>query len=368
MNFALRNLRYDRLRLGLSITGVALALMLVVLLNGLLSGMYAQVSAYLNHSPGSLVVAQRGITNLLGATSLVPTDSAEAVAHLEGVERVAPILSQFVVIELHGRKQPLYLIGYEPNLGGGPWRLSEGRAPRADNEIVFDSVLAERHGVQIGDEVTVLGRPLQVTGLSAETTSWMTSYVFVRKSAAESLLRAPGATSFILVTPKPNISDEDLAEQLRAVPGIEVVTRDTMVQNDLRLLARFFSAPVRLMVGIAFLIGSLVVALVIYTATAERRREFGVLKAIGMRNRHLYGIVMIQAGVTTAAGAVVGLGLAVLASRVIEWLRPQFLVVLTPSALIWVLAAALVMATVAALMPALLVARLAPSEVFRRAA
>jgi putative ABC transport system permease protein len=196
----------------------------------------------------------------------------------------------------------------------------------------------------------------------------MTSFVFVSKGAAESLLRAPGATSFMLVTAETNVSDEELAARLREVPGIEVLTTRTMVNNDLKLLSRFFSAPLRLMVGIAFLIGALVVGLVIYTATVERHREYGVLKAIGIRNRHLYRIVVAQALLTAGIGAVVGLGLALLSGRVIETLRPQFLVAIEPDAVIWVLVGGLGMALLAALTPALLVARLAPSDVLRRAA
>ena len=35
------------------------------------------------------------------------------------------------------------------------------------------------------------------------------------------------------------------------------------------------------MIAIAFLVGTMVVGLVIYTATIERQREYGVLKAMG---------------------------------------------------------------------------------------
>ena len=58
MFLARRNLFQDTTRLALSISGVALAVMLILLLNGFLSGMYRQIAAYLEHTPGSVVVAQ----------------------------------------------------------------------------------------------------------------------------------------------------------------------------------------------------------------------------------------------------------------------------------------------------------------------
>jgi hypothetical protein len=45
--------------------GRTLAVMLILLLNGFLDGMYRQIAAYLEHTPGSVIVAQEDITNLL---------------------------------------------------------------------------------------------------------------------------------------------------------------------------------------------------------------------------------------------------------------------------------------------------------------
>ena len=202
MSLAGRNLFKDKTRLALSVGGVALAVMLILLLNGLLNGMYAQISAYLDHAPGSVVVAQDGVSNLLGATSLLPAGTASIVKG-QGASRVAPILSQFVILDLHDKKAPVYLVGYDGDLGGGPWRLAAGREPRRDREVVFDSVLAQRHGLALGDEVEIMDREYRLVGLSEGTTSWMTSFIFIRKTAAETLLGVPsGAASFLLVTPR----------------------------------------------------------------------------------------------------------------------------------------------------------------------
>jgi putative ABC transport system permease protein len=365
MWLARRNLVQDRTRLALSIAGVTLAVTLMLLLNGLLNGMYTQIGAYLDHSPGQVVVAQRGVRSLLGATSLVPPGTANQVQSLPEVARAIPVMSQFVMLDLDGRKQPAYLIGYDPALGGGPWRLSAGREPRVDSEVVLDRVLAARHAIALGDTLPVMGRDFSVVGLSDGTTSWMTSFFFLRKTAAESLLRAPGATSFLLVTPAPGVSATELRDRLNALPGVEAVRKSDMIANDITLLARFFSIPLRLMVTIAFLVGTLVVGLVIYTATVERRREYGVLKAIGARNRRLYGVVMMQALLAALAGAMLGLALTVGAAQAIMALRPQFLVTFTPLAVAQAIGATLVMAALAAFFPARLLARLAPADAFR---
>lgn len=364
MSVVWRNLLQSKTRLALSIGGVALAVLLILLLNGFLVGMNAQIAAYLKHTPGSLVVAQDGVSDLLGVSSQLPAGAASSVK-ARGAAQVVPILSQFVILDLHQKKQPAYLVGYDPQIGGGPWQMAVGREPRNDREVVFDSVLAQRHGMALGDSVEIMDRDFTVVGLSEGTNSWMTSFVFIRKTAAEILFHAPDATSFLLVTPRDSIGTEGLRERLSDLSGIQATTKRDMIANDLKLFGKVFSAPIQLMVVIAFLVGTLVVGLVIYTATVERQREYGVLKAIGARNRLLYRVVAIQALIAASAGSTLGVGLTFGAAQLIMALRPQFLIILEPGTVGLSLVAGLAMALLSALFPARVVAGLAPAEVFR---
>src|SRR6266508_5627506 len=224
---ARRNLLQDTMRLALSITGVALAVMLILLLQGFLDGMYRQIAAYLEHTPGTVVVAQEDVTNLLGATSLLPPGTA-AAARGRGAT-VVPMLSQFVILDLHDKKQPVYLVGYEPASGGGPWRLAAGRTPQTNYEVVFDRILAQRHAIRLGDTIEMMDRTFTVVGFSEETTSWMTSFIFIRKTAAESLWRIPGGTSFLLVTPPARMTAEALRNSLTNLPGADALLKRDMI-------------------------------------------------------------------------------------------------------------------------------------------
>lgn len=366
MFLAGRNLYQDKICLALSVSGVALAVMLILILNGFLAGMNRQITLYLNRSPGSIVVAQKGVVNLLGATSLLPPGVAARAKGILGVDRVIPILSQFVILDLHDKKQPAYLVGYDPRLGGGPWEIAAGRQPETDREVVLDRVLAARHGLKIGEQLEILGKDFTIIGLSNGTTSWMTSFFFIRKTAAEKLLQAPQATSFLLVSLQDGASPTDVRQKLDEIDGINALSKEEIAANDLKLFAKVFSMPLKLMVSIAFLVGTMVVGLVIYTATVERQREYGTLKAIGAANRVLYKVVTTQALVSALAGAVIGVLLAFGAGWWIMTVRPQFLIVLDPKDIGWAILAGLGMALVAALFPARVVAGLAPAEVFRK--
>lgn len=366
VGLARRNLTRDRTRLGLSVVGVALATMLVLLLSGFLDGMNEQIASYLDRAPGSIVVSQSGIKNLLVANSVLPDRTLERVRETSGVAAAAPLLSSFVILELHGEKRSAYLIGYDPASGGGPWRLAQGREVAASDEAVFDRALARRYGMTVGDTFDLMGTRFAIVGLSEGTTSWMTSFVFIRKSAAEVLFSAPGMTSFVLVTPSAGTTDVDLRTRLGGLPGVSALPKEEIAQNDVAIFSKAIGPPVRLMTAIAFLVGTLVVGLVLYSATVERQREYGVLKALGAPARMLYGITFTQAAIVTAAGAVLGLGLAIGEAQVVMALLPQFLVTFEPATVATGLAASALMAVLAVFVPARFIAGLAPADVFRR--
>lgn len=366
MSLARRNLFQDKTRLALSIGGVALAVTLILILKGFLAGMNRQITSYLDHSPGSIVVAEEDVVNLLGAVSLMPDGTDQKAETIRGVDKVIPILSQFIILDLHEKKQPAYMVGYDPRKGGGPWKLIAGREPNAKWEIVFDRVLADRHGLQLGDQVEVMGRDFTIVGLSDGTTSWMTSFFFVRKKDAEDLLLAPGATSFLLLTTEDGADLDRILRRLNSFNGVNAFTKKIMAANDLKLFAKVFSAPLKLMVAISFLVGSMIVGLIIYTATVERQREYGVIKAIGAQNRFLYQIVLTQALFASIAGSSLGILLANGAAQWIMAARPQFLIVFDLVDSGQALLAGLGMALIASIFPTRVIASLAPAEVFRK--
>ena len=291
MLLARRNLFRDRTRFLLSVLGVAVSIGLILLLAGYRAGVYRQASAYLDNTPGSVVVAERGIRDFLGTSSVLPPGAEAAVGRRRASARVIPVVSQFVIFERHGRKDGFFLIGYDPAAGGGPWKLVEGREPAADDELVIDRTTApDSTTSRSATRSTCWTATLTVVGLSDETTFWAGSIAFARITTLESLLRAPGLRSFLLVTPAAGVSPEALRDRL-GIPGTEVLLKAEVIANDRKLMARVYDAPIGLMVAIAFVVGVLVVGLVIYTATIERRREYGAVKAIGARNRMLYRVV-----------------------------------------------------------------------------
>ncbi len=364
---ALQNLLQDTMRLVLSVIGIALALMLILFLLGLRAGVFRSAIIYLDHAPGSIVVMPQGVRSTgAGSTQFLSPQTVDAISSTLGVAHVTPILLMMDIPQLHGKKEVIKLVGYDPALGGGPWSLAQGREPAADDEVVLDRVLADRHGFKLGDTFDAGGQSLKVVGLSNGTSSWIWSYVFARKALVESLALAPGTAGIVLVTPAEETTSDELITRLRLLPGTNVLTKKQVMANDQQLVAGIVDQIIIVMVAAAFIVGALVVGMVIYAATTERRGEYGIVKALGAQNGVLYRVVVSQALATASLGALLGIGLAFGVGRLVMTVAPEFLVSIQPSAILLTLAAGFVMALLGALFPARGVAAMAPAEVLQR--
>lgn len=368
MRLGVQNLLQDKLRFALSVAGIALAVMLILFLLGLRSGIREGWRAYLNNAPGSVAVLPAGVTSTLaGSGQFLPAGTADAVAGTPGVARVTPVLQTMANGEFHGKKEIIFFMGYDPALGGGPWDITAGRAPAADDEVVLDRVFADRHDFAVGDAFDLGGRTLKVVGLSKGTSSLTGSYVFGRLSLVESYALAPGAASLVLVTPAPGTTAAELVAALRQrLPGANVLLKRQVIANDVQLVGPSIDQIFYLMIGAAFVVGALVVGMVLYTATLERRAEYGILKAIGARGGVLYRVVVAQAVVAAGLGVALGVALAYAMGWLVVNLKPSLLVSIAPAAIAVTLGAGVVMALFGALVPARSVVRLAPADVFRR--
>jgi putative ABC transport system permease protein len=187
---ARRTILADRRRLAIAVAGIGVALGLIFLLEGLWQGFQEQISAYEDKAGADLFVGQAGTHNFLGDTSTIPAATLDQVRATPGVAQADGITARFTILDLHQAKQFAFLIAAPRGGIGGPWQLAAGRQVSADDEVVIDHTLADQHSIGLGDRIELLGASLRVVGLSAETRSWMSSFVFVSPATAATLLQS----------------------------------------------------------------------------------------------------------------------------------------------------------------------------------
>lgn len=342
--------------------GIGLALMLMLLLAGLWTGVQDRVTIYDEHLGADLVVVPAGTRSLFADPGVLPAPTVADVAAVDGVDAAAPLRTTYQIVELPDGKAAVAVVASDPTSPmGGPWALEAGRAPRTVEEVTVDALFADQHGFELGDRLPVLGHRMRIVGLSEDTAMFMTPLLFTTTDAMNRMLRSPETTGAVLVSAE---TPARVADRLRA-DGYTVRTPDQLQAASLSLATKIYGSPVRLMVAVAFAAGTLIVALVAYTRVTEQQRDLGVLKALGATPGRLRRVAVTETVVLAALGAVTSVLMLLAGRELLAWWRPAFPVVLTPGTVAQTAAAAALMAMLAAWLPTRRLAKMDAASAFR---
>src|SRR5512145_2276250 len=92
IRLAFRNLFQSKVRLVISTGGVALALLLILSLDAIFTGVEQRITVYIDNSGADIFVAQEGVRNMHMASSSMPDSVRRKIKAVHGVEVVTPIL------------------------------------------------------------------------------------------------------------------------------------------------------------------------------------------------------------------------------------------------------------------------------------
>jgi putative ABC transport system permease protein len=191
-------------------------------------------------------------------------------------------------------------------------------APNADgywSAVVIhrsDSTGFERIGV--GDRLTVLagnGRTpvkLIIVGIAQEGFVFSDANVYAPRTAFGDA--KPSQSTIIADVPESKI--RDVRRALVAVPGTIVL--ETRLFNDLvnSIVNQFTSLPI-LVAALALVTGGIVIANSVALSTMERRREIGIMKAIGLQRERVLGMLILENGLMGIVGGLIGVGISFIA-------------------------------------------------------
>ncbi len=364
---AFRNLFQNKVRLVISVGGVALALLLILSLDAIFTGVEQRITMYIDHSGADIFVSQSGVRNMHMASSSLPESVRRKVIAVPGVAAVTPVLYLSNYVVMGDERNLTYIIGLPENAAfGGPWKVSSGRSRPGEGEAIIDRSIAVNSGVTLGDEVEILGEEFEVVGLSEETSSLVNSVAFISMDDFEDLRGSYDTFSFLLVQVNAGESPESVAARIQArVRDVTAQTREDFARQERQVVKDMSTDVITIMNLIGFLIGLAVMALTVYTATLARRAEYGVLKALGAHNGHLYRAVLAQAVLSVAFGFGIGLAITLVLSALIPGLGLSMVLEVSGASLLKVSGLSLVIAGMAAILPIRQIAGLDPAMVFR---
>ncbi|MEV4141115.1 FtsX-like permease family protein [Dactylosporangium sp. NPDC049742] len=197
----------------------------------------------------------------------------------------------------------------------GGLRLTAGTAPRGPSEVVVDRAL----GLSPGDRVTLL----TAAGPTSYTVSGTVDSPGFHVTDEVAAALAPGVDTIGLML-RPGADPTAVASAARAVTGTgaRVLTGDDRGALEPRDDARMRWIGMQVLTAVAALSGFVTVFVVASTfafAVAQRRREFGLLRAVGATPRQIRRTVQGEALAVGAAGSVVGMLAGTAAATPLGW-------------------------------------------------
>jgi putative ABC transport system permease protein len=358
---ARRNLLSEKARFAMSVAGVAFAVLLILIVVSLYRG-WSDVGRFYEQLPGDVWISQIGTSDPFHSTSFLPARDAARLAQVKGVRAITPVYARHIAFGKTGHELDVFAMALAPSSNV---RARARAFVPPSGSIDIDRMLATHSHVHVGDSLVVLGRPLLVASIHGGGNSIFQT-AFLNATDAKALFGIDDYVNFLLVDLAPGARASSVAGAMqRALPGTETHTSAQFATSFADRVNSGFLAVVGVLVGIGFVVGGAVIALTTYTATVERSREFGVLKAVGASAGFLYRVVLRQSLIVGVLGATLGVAVAVGATRLIRSGVPEFITVLRALDVAGVLGIAVVMAIAASYVPVRRIDRIDPAEVFR---
>ncbi len=389
LHLALQNLRMRKFRTLGIVVAIAIAssalfssIMLMKSMSSTLELGMAQLGADIMVLPGG---AEPEGSILLGTSpgGYFSLSYADRIATLEDVAGVAPI----VMVETREGccfREGVYIVGFDParDFIVNPWVEKQVGALGA-----FEAIAGSGYGWIPGSQIQLYGFTFTVvarmpaTGVASfdrgvfipvDRLYWLAERSREYPEIADMPLK-PGQVSALMVQLEPDADPVSIARAIEfQFPELRAVVAEKALSNVKRQM-QVLLRSLLVLSALTWLTAVILVSVILSMSVNERRREFGILRALGATKRFIFGQVVVEAYLLATAGSVLGmltgyLFLSVFQELIVGFLRMPYLL---PSKLyvalisIATIDVALVLATVASFYPAYRSAELEPYDAIR---
>lgn len=301
------------------------------------------------------------------------------VRGVEGVEWAVRFFKNLARAKLeNGNYQQVILLGLDDaTFVGAPQEITHGSLADLRRP---DAVIMDEAGFRYlwPDEAFAPGKVLEmndhravIVGLCKSSPTFQTfPVVYARFSQAVQFApRERKVLSFVLVQSKPDAPWPEVTQRINEQTGLQALHRDEFFWKTINYYLQRTGIPINfgITVALGFVVGAAIAGQTFYLFTIENLKQFGSLKAMGVTNARLVGMILLQALIVSLVGYGLGVGGAVLFGIAMESLSesvpPAFF--MTWHILVGVGAAVMLIAMISSLISIRRVLVLEPAIVFK---
>ncbi|HLD56952.1 MAG TPA: ABC transporter permease [archaeon] len=377
IDFALKNITRYRARTFLTVLGIVIGIAAIVALGSISEGVNTSIQSSLNVLGGKIMVQSSGSGGFAAgfAGSEITDEQVAAIESVDGIKEAVPTIFFLDTTQGlgDGQRPQQFVVGVDPSklevFVSQEIEAEDGRKLEEGDSgvILLGNGLAKITGLETGDTYSLKDEEdFEVVGVLEKSNNLQidNSAIVPIKDLQDILKKDSYQVVFVIpenVENSENIVEdiEDVDEDLQALASTDIARQAGEISGRIR----FFTLGVG---AIAAVVGGLGVMNTMIMAVLERRREIGVLKALGATKRKVMVQFLLEASVISVLGGVVGVAVGFGASFFMGSISNFSITpVVSLQLVLGSLLFALVLGLVGGLYPSWKAARLDPVEALR---
>ena len=353
LKIAWENLTNRKMRSWLTVLGVIIGIATVVALISIGQGLQHTVEQQFQKIGADKLMVQARTGNYgppgttSGSNTLTKKDY-DIVKRSSGVDSVAPRLMRQARVEFNKKSVYTFAVGFAMDESfnmlqeTGQFDIDRGRILKEGDKykVVVGSDFAKEttfgKAVQVNDKITVNGDEFTVIGiLKSQGNPGSGSAIYMTLDQMRVSFNEPEIISMMTVKVKSgldiNTVAENIKKDLRRSRNVKEGKEDFSVESPQKAFESYLTilnVVELLLVGLAsisLIVGGVGIANTMYTAVLERRREIGIMKAVGAKNSDILQIFLIESALVGLVGGVIGLLIGMGIGKLIEFVLSQVL-------------------------------------------
>ncbi|HET6456510.1 MAG TPA: FtsX-like permease family protein [Armatimonadota bacterium] len=351
--FALRNLSQRKVRTGLTVFSIAIAVAVLFTLLSFNTGYQKALNSQLQQMGVHAMVLPVGCpyeaASLVLKGGQIKDQLPESIVDkyitpVQGIQIAAPAFMSGIINPDEGRTDIYFGIDSrtidlknwwrilnKPGVDVSQWEslvkndsnmMTKAEFEKAfedDNALIlgYDAALIELSTV--GDEIYLpeKDKTFKVVGVLSPTGTQDDGFFYIPLRTAQTMFGKPGKITVVQIRFKDPTMSGPITEQLDKIPGSELVTMSELLGTMQNLMGSAKTLVFSIIL-IAITISALGVLNTVLMSVFERTREIGVMRATGAAKKNIFTLIWTETLVMVGLGGILGLGLALLGSRAME--------------------------------------------------